>query len=265
MTLDPLLLDVLACPVDKGPLLWFADEDILYNPRLHKSYQVVDGVPVLLVEEGDGRQRRRARAPDRQGGEGGRARHRARSGVTHPQYLDTLGRVGRHRRPARAVARGRRLGRRRAATTRACRRPLTSARSWSSAWGTAPRPAEAVAAYAAGRASVPIWVGNGYESPAFVGPHTLAFAVSASGGTEETIAAASAARARGARLVVVSGARRAGGDGAGVGSPALRGSGRPGAPDGARRPDRARAAGPGPRSGIAARRSRRRSTPRAPR
>jgi uncharacterized protein YbaR (Trm112 family) len=50
MTLDPLLLDVLACPVDKEPLLWFADEDILY-PRLHKSYQVVDGVPVLLVEE----------------------------------------------------------------------------------------------------------------------------------------------------------------------------------------------------------------------
>jgi uncharacterized protein YbaR (Trm112 family) len=51
MTLDPLLLDVLACPIDKEPLLWFADEDLLYNPRLHKSYQVVDGVPVLLVEE----------------------------------------------------------------------------------------------------------------------------------------------------------------------------------------------------------------------
>lgn len=51
MTLDPLLLDVLACPVDKGPLLWFDDEDILYNPRLHKSYRVVDGVPVMLVEE----------------------------------------------------------------------------------------------------------------------------------------------------------------------------------------------------------------------
>jgi uncharacterized protein YbaR (Trm112 family) len=51
MTLDSLLLDVLACPVDKGPLLWFADEEILYNPRLRKSYQVVDGVPVLLVDE----------------------------------------------------------------------------------------------------------------------------------------------------------------------------------------------------------------------
>jgi uncharacterized protein len=52
MALDPLLLDVLACPVDKGPLLWFEDEDILYNPRLQRSYRVVDGVPVLLVEEG---------------------------------------------------------------------------------------------------------------------------------------------------------------------------------------------------------------------
>jgi uncharacterized protein YbaR (Trm112 family) len=51
MSLDPLLLDVLACPVDKGPLLWFADEDVLYNPRLKKSYRVEDGVPVMLVDE----------------------------------------------------------------------------------------------------------------------------------------------------------------------------------------------------------------------
>jgi len=71
--------------------------------------------------------------------------------------------------------------------------------------GSGATAAEAVAAYGTGRASVPVWVGNGYESPAFIGPHTLAFAVSASGDTEETIAAASAARARGAHLVVVSG------------------------------------------------------------
>jgi uncharacterized protein YbaR (Trm112 family) len=51
MSLDPLLLDVLACPIDKGPLLWFDDEGILYNPRLRKSYVVTDGVPVLLVDE----------------------------------------------------------------------------------------------------------------------------------------------------------------------------------------------------------------------
>ena len=51
MSLDPLLLELVACPVDKGPLLWFEDEDVLYNPRLKKSYAVVDGVPVLLVDE----------------------------------------------------------------------------------------------------------------------------------------------------------------------------------------------------------------------
>jgi uncharacterized protein YbaR (Trm112 family) len=51
VSLDPLLLDILACPIDKGPLLWFEDEDVLYNPRLHKSYAVTDGVPVLLVDE----------------------------------------------------------------------------------------------------------------------------------------------------------------------------------------------------------------------
>jgi uncharacterized protein len=51
MALDPLLLDVLACPQDKQPLLWFEDEGILYNPRLHKSYAVRDGVPVMLIEE----------------------------------------------------------------------------------------------------------------------------------------------------------------------------------------------------------------------
>lgn len=51
MPLDPLLIEVLACPIDKGPLLWFEDEDLLYNPRLRKGYAVRDGIPVLLVDE----------------------------------------------------------------------------------------------------------------------------------------------------------------------------------------------------------------------
>ena len=51
MTLDPLLIEVLACPEDKGPLLYFADEDRLYNPRLHRSYEVRDGIPVMLIDE----------------------------------------------------------------------------------------------------------------------------------------------------------------------------------------------------------------------
>ena len=53
MALDPLLLDILACPEDKGPLLYFADEDALYNPRLHRRYAVRDGIPVMLIEEAE--------------------------------------------------------------------------------------------------------------------------------------------------------------------------------------------------------------------
>ena len=51
MALDRLLLEVLACPEDKGPLLYFADEDRLYNPRLHRSYPVHDDIPVMLIDE----------------------------------------------------------------------------------------------------------------------------------------------------------------------------------------------------------------------
>jgi uncharacterized protein YbaR (Trm112 family) len=53
MALDPLLLEVLACPEDKGPLLYFADEDRLYNPRLHRSYAVRDDIPIMLIEEAE--------------------------------------------------------------------------------------------------------------------------------------------------------------------------------------------------------------------
>ena len=51
MTLDPQLLEILACPEDKGPLLYFKDESALYNPRLKRIYNVVDGIPVMLIDE----------------------------------------------------------------------------------------------------------------------------------------------------------------------------------------------------------------------
>lgn len=51
MTLDPLLIEVLACPEDKGPLLYFADEELLFNPRLHRTYPVRNGIPVMLIDE----------------------------------------------------------------------------------------------------------------------------------------------------------------------------------------------------------------------
>jgi uncharacterized protein YbaR (Trm112 family) len=53
MTLDPKLLEILACPEDKGPLLWFADEETLYNPRLRRRYAVRDGIPVMLIDEAE--------------------------------------------------------------------------------------------------------------------------------------------------------------------------------------------------------------------
>ena len=53
MTLDPMLLEILACPEDKGPLLYFADDGYLYNPRLRRRYVVRDGIPVLLVDEAE--------------------------------------------------------------------------------------------------------------------------------------------------------------------------------------------------------------------
>jgi uncharacterized protein YbaR (Trm112 family) len=71
MPLDQLLIDVLACPVDKGPLLWFEDENLLYNPRLKKGYEVRDDIPVLLVDEArdvDDSEHERLMAKAKQGG-----------------------------------------------------------------------------------------------------------------------------------------------------------------------------------------------------
>ena len=51
MTLDPKLLEILACPEDKGPLLYFEDESLLYNPRLHRIYAVKDDIPIMLIDE----------------------------------------------------------------------------------------------------------------------------------------------------------------------------------------------------------------------
>ncbi len=51
MALDTQLLEILACPDDKGPLLYFEDEQCLYNPRLKRRYAIRDDIPVMLVDE----------------------------------------------------------------------------------------------------------------------------------------------------------------------------------------------------------------------
>ena len=53
MALDSQLLEILACPEDKGPLLYFADEGSLYNPRLKRRYAVRDDIPIMLIDEAE--------------------------------------------------------------------------------------------------------------------------------------------------------------------------------------------------------------------
>lgn len=51
MSLSPALLEILACPQDKGPLYYVESESLLYNPRLQRRYDVRDDIPVMLIPE----------------------------------------------------------------------------------------------------------------------------------------------------------------------------------------------------------------------
>ena len=53
MSLDAKLLEILACPEDKGPLLYFEEESALYNPRLKRRYAVRDDIPIMLIDEAE--------------------------------------------------------------------------------------------------------------------------------------------------------------------------------------------------------------------
>jgi hypothetical protein len=71
--------------------------------------------------------------------------------------------------------------------------------------GTAGTACDVVAAVAAPSLGVPFWLGRGAEPPAFVDGGTLVIAVALGGASPETVSAARAARARGARVVAVGG------------------------------------------------------------
>ena len=51
LNVAPSLLAILACPEDKGPLWFIESEAVMYNPRTHRSFPVIDGIPVMLLEE----------------------------------------------------------------------------------------------------------------------------------------------------------------------------------------------------------------------
>ncbi|MFE7836009.1 Trm112 family protein [Streptomyces sp. NPDC057474] len=64
MNPDDPLLQILACPLDKGPLHLVVHKEerpdtaaqaseSLYNPRLHRRYPIIDGIPQLLPSSGE--------------------------------------------------------------------------------------------------------------------------------------------------------------------------------------------------------------------
>ena len=49
--MDSKLLDILACPVCKGPLLWHKEVPCLVCRADRLAFPVSDGIPVMLEEE----------------------------------------------------------------------------------------------------------------------------------------------------------------------------------------------------------------------
>jgi uncharacterized protein YbaR (Trm112 family) len=48
---DPKLLEILVCPVCKGPLLWRKDAAELVCKADRLAFPVKDGIPVMLEED----------------------------------------------------------------------------------------------------------------------------------------------------------------------------------------------------------------------
>ena len=50
-TVDPKLLEMLACPLTKAPLRWDAEKGELISAGARLAYPVRDGVPIMLPSE----------------------------------------------------------------------------------------------------------------------------------------------------------------------------------------------------------------------
>ena len=48
---DPRLLEILVCPVTKGPLTWDRDKSELISKGAKLAYPIRDGVPIMLPDE----------------------------------------------------------------------------------------------------------------------------------------------------------------------------------------------------------------------
>ncbi|MEP6996233.1 MAG: Trm112 family protein [Betaproteobacteria bacterium] len=49
--MDPKLLELLVCPVTKGPLVYDRERQELISKTARLAYPIRDGIPVMLEEE----------------------------------------------------------------------------------------------------------------------------------------------------------------------------------------------------------------------
>ncbi len=49
--MDPKLLDILVCPVTKGPLVYDKEKQELVSKTARLAYPIRDGIPVMLEDE----------------------------------------------------------------------------------------------------------------------------------------------------------------------------------------------------------------------
>ena len=50
-TVDPKLLEILVCPLTKGPLRYDAAAQELISDQAGLAYPIRDGIPIMLVDE----------------------------------------------------------------------------------------------------------------------------------------------------------------------------------------------------------------------
>tara|TARA_B100000315_G_scaffold123693_1_gene113729 strand:- start:113 stop:304 length:192 start_codon:yes stop_codon:yes gene_type:complete len=48
---DPKLLELLVCPLTKGPLTYDRDRQELISEQAKLAYPIRDGIPIMLVDE----------------------------------------------------------------------------------------------------------------------------------------------------------------------------------------------------------------------
>ncbi|MET0538519.1 MAG: Trm112 family protein [Xanthobacteraceae bacterium] len=50
-SVDPKLLEILVCPLTKGPLEYDAEKQELISRQARLAYPIRDGIPIMLPEE----------------------------------------------------------------------------------------------------------------------------------------------------------------------------------------------------------------------